>query len=60
MRAFRAPRVNLVNPTLESTFLDIFYEECEKFEKDHLYVVFGRIGSQKNHILVDHVCKYPE
>ena len=47
MRAFRAPHVNLVNPTLESIFLDIFYEKCEKFEKVHLYVVFGRIGSQK-------------
>jgi hypothetical protein len=35
---------------------EIFYEKCEKFEKVHLYVVFGRIGLQKNHILVDHAC----
>jgi len=47
MRAFRAPHVNLVNPTLESIFLDIFYEKCEKFEKVHLYVVFGIIALQK-------------
>jgi hypothetical protein len=38
--------------------LTFFYEKCEKFEKVHLYVVFGRIGLQKNHILVDHACNY--
>ena len=38
-------------------FLIIFSLKSEKTEKIHYLVIFGRIGLQKNHQLVDHACK---
>ena len=37
-------------------FLIIFSLKSEKTEKIHYLVIFGRIGLQKNHQLVDHAC----
>jgi hypothetical protein len=37
-------------------FLIIFSLKSDKIEKIHYKVIFGRIGLQKNHQLVDHAC----